>query len=694
MLNNIREKENETLKKMLKLIKENISCLQLSQKENLKQLKSVGEDTNRSYVLMNFKKFIEKRIDNNIKALDSPYFARIDYYDKDDNKNMSLHIGKHGIEDKESNTLTVDWRAPVSSLYYECQLGENVIDTVEDEKLDVDLNLKRTYEISEGELIDFYDANTITNDELLTKYLAKNKEAVLTDIVATIQKDQNRIIRDSFKNNVIVQGGAGSGKTTVAMHRVSYLLYNHKDIFNPENFYILGSNKMFLNYITSILPSLDVEEIKNMVLSQFFESFISVYLKRFSKKYCVLDKFEETNVEVLSLKGKIGFVKALDTFIKKYEKLNICTDDVYVKNKVVMSKQNIIDLIKTFENSSIMEKIQILNEQLLKKIKILEENYSNINYKKEKQNYKNYFGNPKAKINIVDIYLEFLADLKELFNANEKLKSNSFLIDIIEKNINKGVFDLFDIAMLNLICKRVCLKNKYSDVKYIVVDEAQDFGVSIFYILKNVFNKSYFSIMGDVAQNINYDIGMNDWETLKSKVFNDRNDVFYTLSKSYRNTLQIANIAFNVLDKAKFKTYPIDPFARIGKDVEFKKINNYNDMLKYTLDKTKNILEKGFETVGIITKTEEEANNLKNNLQKHISIVDMNSLDSTFTDGVMILPIRLSKGLEFDAVILWDANDNIYNVDDKDVKLLYVAVTRALHELYITYSGNISKLLV
>ena len=156
----------------------------------------------------------------------------------------------------------IDWRAPVANAYYENGLGKCSYTAPGGRELPIDLQLKRTYEIEEGQLRDYFDTEVIANDDLLMKYLSKNKEAVLGEIVATIQKEQNEIIRKSPYHNVIVQGVAGSGKTTVAMHRISYILYNYKERFRPEDFYIVGSNRILLNYITGVLPDLDVYGVK------------------------------------------------------------------------------------------------------------------------------------------------------------------------------------------------------------------------------------------------------------------------------------------------------------------------------------------------------------------------------------------------------------------------------------------------
>lgn len=175
-----------------------------------------------------------------------------------------------GITENVINPLVIDWRAPIATVYYENSLGACSYQVKNEGTYQIDLTRKRTYEIAEDELTDFYDSDVVANDDLLTKYLAKNKKAVLGEIIATIQQEQNEIIRKSPRQNVIVQGVAGSGKTTVAMHRISYILYNYGEEYRPEDFYIVGSNRILLNYITSVLPDLDVYGIRQMTMEQLF----------------------------------------------------------------------------------------------------------------------------------------------------------------------------------------------------------------------------------------------------------------------------------------------------------------------------------------------------------------------------------------------------------------------------------------
>jgi len=277
-----REAEEQQLKKILAVAQRNLERAEGHQKGLSEQLQDMLEsyDTRDKEVLALWHNteslFQESKQDllRCIKARKKPYFGRIDFQDAALSEPESYYVGRVGISPDGVEQLVIDWRAPMASVYYENALG-NCTYTVKDIKLDetkiheIELFRKRTYEIEEDKLKDFFDSDIVANDELLTKCLAKSKKAVLGEIIGTIQKEQNAIIRMSPKTNLIVQGVAGSGKTTVAMHRISYILYNYEQ-FRPVDFYIVGSNRILLNYITGVLPELDVYGVSQMTMEQLF----------------------------------------------------------------------------------------------------------------------------------------------------------------------------------------------------------------------------------------------------------------------------------------------------------------------------------------------------------------------------------------------------------------------------------------
>jgi len=712
-----RQKEEEHLEWCVTVIQQNIE-------DYLQKYKDVSDETKELYdnyrsnnpelhndlvVGLDMKSKMERMLNKNLLALKKPYFGRIDYKEVDDKENYSLYLGKNGIRKNTAENMIVDWRAPISSVYYDSDIGESSYQTPFGEQIDILLNLKRTYEISESKLIDYYDSDVIANDEFLTKYLSKNKEVVLGEIIATIQKEQNEIIRDTPWHNVIVQGVAGSGKTTVAMHRISYILYNYKEKFRPDEFFIIGSNKMLLNYITGVLPNLDVYNVNQMTMEEFLLSLLDKDFDLKKGKYSLGNSFlklrpathSKEAAELKRFKGSIHFIKALMVYMQQYEINAVTTNSVRYDHKVLYSKEEILYFLNFFADKPLQEKIDLLNKRLTYKVaSINEENLMRKDeIKAEVSKYKNFFGNRNKKFNLMEVYTDFLENMKS--NRREYLDNNiqvpeDGVINLLLQELRHKNIDLYDLGMLTYIKKRIRMTKDYDYVSHIVIDEAQDFGVMLFHLFKQLFKTCTYTIMGDVSQNIYYDSGMNDWEALKREVFLPEKDRFYVLAKSYRNTVEISDFASKVLKKCSFKTYDIEPIIRHGKAVTVQRSADETLMVTDTVDMIKEIQKSGYDTIAIICRTVEETLKVKDLLKPHIALehLEDDMEEMAFTNGVMVLPIHMTKGLEFDAVLLWNPDEDSYQSSDEDAKLLYVAITRALHELHIVYQGKLSGLLL
>lgn len=708
--------EEMHLKKCLEVIRENIDTyseelqkISAETKELYDNYRSNNPELHNDLVVgLDMKSQVARILSKNEAAFKKPYFGRIDYYEYDDKENFSLYLGKNGIRKDRSKSLIIDWRAPVSSVYYDSEIGESSYQTPYGDTIDISLKMKRTYEISDSILIDFFDSDVVANDEFLTKYLSKNKEVVLGEIIATIQKEQNEIIRDTPFHSVIVQGVAGSGKTTVAMHRISYILYNYKDKFKPDEFYIIGSNKMLLNYITGVLPNLDVYNVNQMTMQELLLLLLDKDFEPSKGKYRLDNGFvklknsltEDEERKLKSYKGSIDYIKALDCFLMQYVLNTVARDDIIYKNETIYTREEIIYYLNFFEEKPMQEKIDLLNKQLAYRISsINEQNLENKDViRAEVKSFKNYFGNRSKRINLMEIYQEFLTYMKEhMEEISEKgIKPLSIEgIALLQKDLLSKKLDLYDLAMLTLIKKRLKQTNDFEYFRHIVIDEAQDFGVMIFYLLKKLFTSCTYTIMGDVSQNIYYDAGMNSWELMRNEIFDPEKDKFYVLAKSYRNTIEISEFAGQVLKKCSFETYEIQPIIRHGKAVTLTKVNSEQEMVLAVVQMVKEMLENGYDTTAIICRTIEEARRVEQLLIPHIAVTKLteNLENMTFMNGIMVLPIHMTKGLEFDGVIIWNPDENSYRADDGDAKLLYVAITRAMHELYIIHTGNLSKLL-
>lgn len=682
MEKHLREQEQEKahLAQCLEIIQENIRLYEDKEsrykKEVTELFQAVKKGEGDSYGMLvagrNILEHTQNSLRKNRAASQKAYFGRVDYQDETYGVAESLYIGKNGITQNSNEVIIVDWRAPVSSVYYENELGQGHYDVPKSQPVEITLHKKRTYDIQGKDLLGFYDDDVAANDELLVKYLSQNKEAVLGDIIATIQKEQNEIIRDVPFKNIIVQGVAGSGKTTVALHRISYVLYNYEEKYKPSEFCIVGSSDMLLNYISSGLPELDVSHVRQMRMDVFLPYLMG---KSWKKKYQMIPE------DVMApTKSRLSFVQALEEFLdiwkQRYLSLSVIKD---AELGTLLSEANMKETRDRNPQLSLLQLEKLLNTRIASRIKFLctekEENYK----KQKLQEYKKYFDSAKHKWTEVQIYREFLFWLME----NKNFEHSNW--DETLCHINKDVFDLYDTAALCLIWKRILKKKDADEFSQIVIDEAQDFGVMIYYVMKQVLDTCYFTIMGDVSQNIRYETGMNDWEDLKQVLFQKEQDSFYLLAKSYRNTIEISKCAEKVLEKASQGSYKIQPVIRHGQEVqvEIREEEALHGLLKTTVAK---VQKQGFETIAVICREEEEAKNVR-------KILGIQEETQDFHNGVMVLPVTLTKGLEFDAVILWKADGEHYGENPKEAKLLYVAITRALHQLYFLGDKPLSGLL-
>ena len=695
---NEREKEEQHLSDCLAVVRANIDKYQAEEAVlggSIKEMFAHYHDDNPEMYIelansITRKDSVSKALRKNLKALVKPYFGRIDYDDIELGRKSSLYLGKNSVAKNSITMEVVDWRAPVASVYYENEIGHCTYQVPDGSKIPIELELKRTYEIDNGKLVDFYDSEVVANDELLTKYLAKNKEAVLGEIIATIQKEQNDIIRKTPFRSVIVQGVAGSGKTTVAMHRISYILYNFPERFRPSQFYIIGSNRMFLNYITSVLPDLDVENVNQMTMQQFLIHMLQdeIWIDK-----CKPAKKPEGALasEWAEFKGSWIWMEELEDFIAEHERKELVQPDVCFEDYVLSSEEATVELLERNRNWSLQEKRDHLNARVMNRLKsqlVMDDR----GYEKKQilaiyKQYNGIYGPKKWKGNLLALYVEFLSWLAEHRTEFAKLCYDN------AAQVQKKQLELYDYATLLHLKRRVKETEAIDYAEHVVVDEAQDYGAMVFAVIKTALPRCTFTVMGDVSQNINYESGMNDWETLKEKVFNAEGDYFGVLAKSYRNTIEISDYASSILAQCSFPTYKTQPIIRHGEQVKKVKLWGDDKMIEVAANEIKIWQEKGYDTIAVICKDEAQTDAVREALRQYIE-VNSESLETTeFTRGVMVLPIHMTKGLEFDTVLLMDPSEAAYPKNDANAKLLYVAATRALHELTIVYNESLSPLL-
>ncbi len=606
-----------------------------------------------------------KSMKKNEAALIKPYFGRVDYVDHSTEKEEKIYIGKNGVFKNKTDVLIADWRAPISSVYYENELGEGAYGLPDEKPISINLKLKRTYDIENGVLNGYYDSDVASNDELLVQYLSRNKNEVLGEIIATIQKEQNEIIRESPFANIIVQGVAGSGKTTVAMHRISYLLYNYKHRFESNEFCIVGSNDLLLNYITSGLPELDVPNIKHLRMDQLFA------------KLCEKDWLKKNKIispdETAQYRCNMDFMQQLELYLmyKREEYVDVST----LKDRrlgVILSESNNSTLLRENPSKSINALLTVLDDRVKTRIKFLMGGQDRDRINAMLKEYAGYYKDKRPKASIYQFYSDFL----DAWGRRKGINMTEHLA-----HVQSGEFDVYDVASLALVHYRITQKEPNQEFGLLFLDEAQDFGIGIYYVLKKILPNTYFTIMGDVSQNINYYTGLNDWYELQKLFLTGDKDKFKLLQKSYRNTIEISEFAGKILDKASFGMYKIQPVIRHGEPVSEKEFWSEVEMAEYTKELIEEIRGKGYQTTAIICKNEADTKKARLLLQEYTPIVD--GEEDNFSVGTMILPIHLVKGLEFDTVILWNPDMKHGIEKPETAKLLYVAATRALHELHI-----------
>lgn len=706
------QQEEEYLNQTLDIVKRNVENYESEIREMSDQIEEMLQHYHDNDVevytqmsnTVTMRDHMQSALKRNQRATKKPYFGRIDFLDETLQKEEALYIGRGGIAKDTTHQMVVDWRAPVANAYYENGLGECSYHAPDGRELPIRLDLKRTYEIDQGKLLDYFDTEVIANDELLTKYLAKNKQAVLGEIIATIQKEQNDIIRKTPHHNIIVQGVAGSGKTTVAMHRISFILYNYAERFRPEDFYIVGSNRILLEYITGVLPDLDVYGIRQMTMEQLFVRLL--YEDWDEQNDSILENTAATQGSMD--RGTFGWFQDLTEFGAKVEAERICMESVVLDRRQfveglkggvtgvfderegepqptdlveLLSGKAIRDYVEQ-TNASVQTKINMLNERLIIKIKdeFLKNGlrYSEKERKAILKEYCGYFGKKIFDTSIFELYQRFLLEQKEKG---------------YEVSVSEQAYDVYDLAALAYLYKRLKETEVISEAHHVVIDEAQDYGMMAYAVLKYCIKDCTYTVMGDVSQNIHFGFGLADWEELRKLFCSQDGDSFGILKKSYRNTVEISEFATKILHHGSFEPYPVEPIIRHGKEVEVMQLPTKRELYEETARRCRAWQKQGLNTIAIVCRTPEKAELVARQLGRLIPVCESNLEKAVFSDGIMVLPVVYTKGLEFDAVLIFDPDKEEYPVDDGHAKLLYVAATRALHELCVLYREELTGLI-
>ncbi len=620
------------------------------------EMKTLINASDLEVTLMGYKgNYLQKlyRIQNN------PYFGSIAF--KDDSGENKIYIGITHLEDEENNRYLIhDWRAPICSLFYDYELGKAQYLSPEG-IIKGEITNKRQFTIKDGKLIRVFDNNINIDDELLQEVLTQESNDKMKNIVNTIQQEQNAIIRNIIDPNLIVQGIAGSGKTSVALHRIAFLLYKIKDL-NSNNVLIFSPNQIFAEYISNVLPELGESNTMQTTFSSFLETNLNEfnYVESFTEFVERYYKYQETNPRLVKYKQSDEIIEKIDKYIKKLLfriefKEDLINRDFEIKKDELnyMLKDRYSKLLLTERIDAIAEKI------------------CNDFYYGKKSNKKAIISQLLRNLNIKLNYKEIF---KDFFKSEEFI--NSYYGPITENEIKKSVSTKsikYEDACIFVYIKGLLEGFSYrGQIKEIVIDEAQDYNILQYKLIRKIFKKSNFTILGDVNQTVNPYYKYESLDIL-SNIFGG--SLYLELSKTYRSSPEIIEHTNKILGLTHVCAIRRDN----NKPVLFKSENEkFKESLLYDINEGK----KNNYSIAIITKTDEEAEKIYDIIKNDVKDVNMIlSTTKVFNKRMIIIPSYIAKGLEFDETIVYTSKNNKYKPEEK--YLYYVACTRAQHQLII-----------
>lgn len=596
------------------------------------------------------------------KILAIPYFGRIDFLEKKENsKVMPIYIGIHTFYDPESRaTLIHDWRAPVSSMFYDHELGEAGYRSPSGEIKGV-ISLKRQYRIRGGKMEFMIESALTVHDDILQKELSSNVDDKMKNIVATIQREQNRIIRNEDIRTLIIQGVAGSGKTSIALHRIAYLLYTFRDSISSKDILIVSPNKVFSDYISNVLPELGEETVPETSMEQILSGVLEhkyKYQTYFGLVNELLEKPSSSLIDRIAYKASFGFISELDKFILHIENTYFKAADVKLTKYITIPAPFIEEQYLRFNRYPIRRRFDAMADYMLDMLKI---QYA--------------FTVTTAGRNLLK------KEIRLMFAGNNDIQVYK---DFFKWTNNPGMFkmrkghtleysDLAPLAYLHLALEGS--GNQPFRVKHLLIDEMQDYSPIQYKVIQKLF-PCRKTVLGDAGQSVN-PYGSSTAETIQKSLTASE---IMKLCKSYRSTFEITDFAQKIHPNAE-----LEPVARHGEKPQILQFGSAVEELSGIMGLISTYRKSGYKSLGIICKTEQQAREMADMLKSYANDISfLSSQSSAFVQGIVITSAHMAKGLEFDEVIIPQTDERNYR-SEIDKSMLYVAVTRAMHRLTLTF---------
>ena len=655
-----------------------------------------------------------KRVHKLERMKDSPYFGRFDFQEKGYDDTEKIYIGISNLMDSNTQDIFVyDWRASISSIFYQHEIGKAEYSAPRG-TISGEVFLKRQFKIQNAELKYFLDCSIKIDDEMLQEILSHNSSSSMKSIVETIQKEQDMIIRDTQNELLIVQGVAGSGKTSIALHRIAYLLYVGLNTgLNSKNFIILSPNAVFSKYISNVLPELGEDEINQTT----FEDIVRDTLKerilsesRTEQLEAVIGAQKESDAafkkESMEFKGSKQFVQLIDRYLEYYQKNIIEFQDVYYHGRMIETKQGlknfflnnktdvpiakklnrietmIFDRIRPFQR----ERLPVIQKLVVKmgghelEIKSFSRFLELKRFKSLSKSIRKF-----TKIDFLNVYYSLFSQkglLKKLSNELELPECIDEIIEKTKQDIENGRISFEDCGPLLYLKLKLEGNNIFQDIKNIVIDEAQDYYPMQYEVIKLLFHHARFTVLGDINQEMEKNQGQSVYDSI-IEILGKKKSVKLSLNKSYRSSYEISKFNQKLLGGEQ----RIIPFERHEEEPIIVEKDTKELLDEAIIEDIDNYKKQGYQSIAIVCKNQREAEALYKRLIIQEDIKIINSRTEEVEKGVSIIPTYMAKGLEFDVVMVYDVSKENYN-SQLDKRLLYIACTRALHRLSLYYFGE------
>ncbi|MEW9051004.1 MAG: RNA polymerase recycling motor HelD [Neobacillus sp.] len=678
---------------------------------------------------------MDQQLNTLSRLYSSPYFGRIDFKEKGEAKEDQVYLGISSFMDEnDQDFLIYDWRAPISSLYYDFSPGPAQYKTL-DGMIKGEMELKRQFIIRTGEIKAMFDTGVTIGDEMLQEVLGNNANTQMKSIVATIQQEQNKIIRNEKSRLLIVQGVAGSGKTSAALQRVAYLLYRYRDTIKSENIMLFSPNPLFNSYVATVLPELGEENMQQATFMEYLHPHIG-------KEVEVEDAFDQmeyllnggssqegyhTRAEGIRFKGSLVFKDIIDQFVLELSEKGLLFKDLFFRGEVLISKEDIHTYFYSLDkDNSIPNRMEQVKAWLLKELKkkvrkerakswveeeiqfLDKEDYLEaFNKLQEKNRYTNSSFDDFAQEQKLLAEMVVKEKFKPLFKRVKRLKfidilglyQNLFEEGIINQEVlpkqwgqirtqtitqlTNQTLSYEDATPFVYLMDLIEGRKSNTGIRHVFVDEAQDYTPFQFAYLQKLFPYSKMTLLGDFNQAIFS--GATGSENALSGFLEEGEDIErIVLNKTYRSTKEIVEFTSSLIDGGD----GIEPFNRTGITPSVKKADQTLNQL--IARKIREFQEVGHRTIAIICRTANESKKVYEALKSEIPLHLIEKGTISYEQGILVIPSYLAKGIEFDAVIISDIS--LYS-SERDRKLFYTVCTRAMHELYMFTTGTISPLM-